>query len=125
VKKTFVWRLGAAVGMVLYLGACAYRIDVQQGNIITQDMLNQLRPGMTKQQVRLIMGTPLLQDVFSQQRWDYYYSLKPGYGKLETRHVILAFEADALASVSGDMQVDLQHPASPSPAPARSEEPLL
>ncbi|HEX7155742.1 MAG TPA: outer membrane protein assembly factor BamE, partial [Burkholderiaceae bacterium] len=53
-----------------------YRPDVQQGNIITKDMVDQLRPGMTRDQVRFMLGTPLLTDMFHQDRWDYTYYLK-------------------------------------------------
>ncbi len=113
------------VGLLLSLNACVYKLDVQQGNIVTQDMLERLRPGMTKQQVRFIMGTPLLQSVFEQQRWDYYYSFKAGYGKLEKRHITLAFEGDALQAVSGDVTVNLQHPPEQAVPPLRGEEPIL
>ncbi|MES2182255.1 MAG: outer membrane protein assembly factor BamE, partial [Pseudomonadota bacterium] len=53
-----------------------YKLDVQQGNVVTSKMLLQLRPGMTKSQVRFIMGTPLIQDSFHDKRWDYVYQLR-------------------------------------------------
>lgn len=110
--------------VLVFLNACVYKLDVQQGNIVTQEMLDKLRPGMSKQQVRFVMGTPLLQSVFDQQRWDYYYSFKPGYGALQKRRISLAFEGDALQSVSGDVSVDLQRPRQETP-PLPSDEPLL
>jgi len=50
-----------------------YKIDVQQGNVVTQDMIEKLKPGMTKSQVRFVMGTPLIVDAFRDNRWDYAY----------------------------------------------------
>ena len=55
-----------------------YRIDVRQGNYVTQDMVAQLKPGMTREQVRFVLGTPLVADVFHSDRWDYIYRFQPG-----------------------------------------------
>ena len=80
-----------------------YKLDVQQGNVVTSKMLLQLRPGMTKSQVRFIMGTPLIQDSFHGNRWDYVYQMREG-GKLkEQRQVVLNFENELLKSVRGDV----------------------
>lgn len=79
-----------------------YKIDVQQGNVVTQEMVNQLRPGMTTRQVRFIMGTPLVQDTFHPERWDYVYSMKAGHQKREQERVILTFENDVLVGLGGD-----------------------
>lgn len=79
-----------------------HRVEVQQGNIITQEMVDQLRPGMTKSQVRYIMGTPLLADSFHQDRWDYYYSIKKADGKETQEQVILLFSDDRLTTIRGD-----------------------
>ena len=71
----------------LVLPACSvtkyldpYLVDVRQGNYVTQDMVAQLKPGMTKDQVRFALGTPLVTDVFHGDRWDYVYRFKPGRG---------------------------------------------
>lgn len=80
-----------------------YRMDIQQGNVVTSKMMLQLRPGMTKSQVRFIMGTPLIQDSFHTNRWDYFYEMRKGGKILERRRVILEFENDALKRVSGDV----------------------
>src|SRR3546814_20220346 len=53
-----------------------YKVDIQQGNVVTQDMIDQLRPGLTRQQVRFILGNPLITDTFHANRWDYLYGLK-------------------------------------------------
>lgn len=80
-----------------------YKLDVQQGNVVTSKMLLQLRPGMTKSQVRFIMGTPLIQDSFHGNRWDYVYQMREGGKIIEQRRVILDFENELLKSVRGDV----------------------
>lgn len=82
-----------------------YRIDVQQGNVIDQSMINKLKPGMDKGKVRFILGTPLLQDPFHSDRWDYFYSFEPGSGEREQRHIIVYFKEDKLSHLDGDVQV--------------------
>lgn len=80
-----------------------FKLDVQQGNLVTSKMLLQLRPGMTKAQARFIMGTPLIQDSFHGNRWDYVYQLREGGKIKEQRRVILDFESDLLKTVRGDV----------------------
>lgn len=80
-----------------------YKLDVQQGNVVTSKMLLQLRPGMTKSQVRFIMGTPLIQDSFHGNRWDYVYQMREGGKITEQRRVILDFENELLKGVRGDV----------------------
>jgi len=81
-----------------------YRIDVQQGNVLTQEMVSQLRPGLSKDQVRFILGTPILTDMFHADRWDYIYRLQKGGGEVETRKFSVFFDADAkLLRVAGDV----------------------
>jgi len=81
-----------------------YAIDVQQGNIIDQDMINQLRPNMTKRQVLYIMGSPMLTDVFHQKRWDYIYSEQLGKEARMQKRMSLFFDGDNLAGVQGDFK---------------------
>lgn len=80
-----------------------FKLDVQQGNVVTSKMLLQLRPGMTQSQVRFIMGTPLVQDSFHGNRWDYVYQLREGGKVKEQRRVILDFEKGLLKTVRGDV----------------------
>ncbi len=80
-----------------------YRMDIQQGNVVTSKMVMQLRPGMTKSQVRFIMGTPLIQDSFRSNRWDYFYQMRQEGKIIEQRRVILEFENEGLARVRGDV----------------------
>ena len=80
-----------------------FKMDIQQGNVVTSKMLLQLRPGMTKSQVKFIMGTPLVVDSFHTNRWDYFYQLRQAGKVVEQRRVILDFEKDLLARVRGDV----------------------
>lgn len=80
-----------------------YKLDVQQGNVVSSKMLLQLRPGMTKSQVRFIMGTPLIQDSFHGNRWDYVYQMRESGKIIEQRRVILDFENALLKGVRGDV----------------------
>jgi len=92
---------------LLALAGCSfpgvYKIDIQQGNVVTQDMIDQLRPGMTRRQVRFIMGNPLLQDTFNTNRWDYLYTLQPGGGQRQQERMSVFFnDSDQLVNLSGD-----------------------
>ena len=79
-----------------------YRIDILQGNIITQDMVDQLRPGMTKRQVIFVMGTPMVADPFHQDRWDYVYNYQPGGGVRVGEKLTVFFSNDQLVQITGD-----------------------
>ena len=79
-----------------------YRIDVEQGNIVTQEMADQLQPGMSRRQVRYILGTPLIEDSFNDNRWDYSYVKRNGRDVLEESRLIVIFEEDSLVEVRGD-----------------------
>ncbi len=81
-----------------------YRPVIVQGNLITQDNVNRLEPGMHKKQVRLVMGTPLLRDIFHDQRWDYYYGIGIGKIELEKRLTLYFDENDRLVRITGDYQ---------------------
>jgi outer membrane protein assembly factor BamE len=101
-----------------------YRIDVQQGNVVTQDLVDRLKVGMTKAEVKQILGTPLLTDVFHANRWDYYFSSVKG-GKVEDRSgLTVLFVNDKLASHSGSVRpgtTPRAQSAAPGP-PAQSPE---
>jgi outer membrane protein assembly factor BamE len=84
-------------------GVTPYRIDIQQGNYVSQEMVAQLKPGMTKEQVRFILGTPMVTDIFHSDRWDYVYWREAPNGKRETRKVTVLFEQGQLARVDGDV----------------------
>ena len=80
-----------------------YKIDIQQGNVVTQDMLSRLKPGMTKSQVRFVLGTPLVSDAFHPNRWDYVYRYQKAGKLMEQSHVTAVFENDLLLRIEGDV----------------------
>jgi outer membrane protein assembly factor BamE len=99
----------AIIGLSACLGACGfvgfpgvYKINVEQGNIVDQEMADQLKPGMSRRQVRFIMGTPLVEDTFNQDRWDYPYVKRNGPNVLSESRMTVIFEGDSLLSVEGD-----------------------
>ena len=93
-----------------------YEIDIDQGNVVDQDMVNQLRPEMTKRQVIYIMGSPLLIDPFKNNRWDYIYSEQPGGEDRIQQRIALFFSGDSLVHVGGDLTPGA------NPAPPESKE---
>ena len=114
-SRRLVARLAALVAAPL-LGACAnpfsrqsldswsitYKIDIQQGMVITQEMVDQLKTGMTKDQVRFVLGTPILTDPFHAQRWDYPFRFQPGRGAVEERRFTVYFDDDKMTGYNGD-----------------------
>ena len=101
-------------------GITPYRMVIQQGNFISQEMVQQLKPGMTKEQVRFVLGTPLVTDIFHADRWDYVFFREMPDGKKEQRNLSVVFEKDRLARVLGDLM-----PADGKPPQASGFEPLL
>ena len=92
--------------LTLFCAACStshfpwvYRIDIEQGNIVDDDKLSEVQMGMTKAQVKYLLGSPLIQDTFNQSRWDYFYSFRTGDGFYESRRVTLSFDGDSLAAI--------------------------
>ena len=81
-----------------------YRIDIDQGNMIDQSMVDQLRPNMTKRQVLFIMGSPMLVDFFHQDRWDYIYLSKKGDADPEQKSLSIYFENDQMKVIQGDFK---------------------
>jgi len=100
-----------------------YRINVEQGNVVTEEMVEQLRPGLNRRQVRYIMGTPLIEDSFHEDRWDYRYLLRNGNELLSETQLTLWFEEDELVRVEGPDAPNWDEPksqASASEAPEAS-----
>lgn len=95
---------------ILLLAACSvtekltpYKIDIQQGNVVTQEMVAKLKSGMTKAQVRFILGTPLITDAFHANRWDYVYRYQKAGKLTEERKLALFFDQELLQRVEGDV----------------------
>jgi outer membrane protein assembly factor BamE len=97
--------LPALIMMVTALSAClsVYKVEIQQGNVVTQEMIDKLKPGMTRSQVRFVLGTPLVTDAFHPDRWDYYYYLRPSKEKTsQTQRLTVTFKNDSLLSVHSE-----------------------
>ena len=93
-----------------------HRVDVQQGNVITQEMVDQLKPGMSKRQARFTLGSPMVADLFHQDRWDYVYRMTPGKGDIEQKRITLYFRDDALVRIDGDYRPSAQPAAAAKPS---------
>ena len=120
----------AALAMLLSGCFSVYKLEIQQGNVVTQEMIDKLKPGMTRSQVRYVLGTPLITDPFHPDRWDYYYYLRRSKEKTgESRHLTVIFKNDVLAEVKGDTRVKPAAPAkgepgtNPSGAPPAANAP--
>ena len=104
--------------------ACSYipnlsphRIEIQQGNFVSQEMVGQLKTGMTRDQVRFAMGTPLVADVFHGDRWDYVFVRQRANSRgVEHRRISVFFEQDRLARIEGDVVGAAPTPATSTPA---------
>jgi outer membrane protein assembly factor BamE len=101
-------------------GVTPYRIEVQQGNFISQEMVSQLKAGMSREQVRFVLGTPLLADAFHGDRWDYIYWREAPDGRRESRKLVVFFADDKLQRLDGDIApgMGLAKEADTAPAPA-------
>lgn len=121
----------AAILAILLSGCLSvYKVEVQQGNVVTQEMIDKLKPGMTPSQVRFVMGTPLIVDPFHQNRWDYYYYLRRSNETSgESQRVTVVFKNDLLIAVQGNTRIKTgdmaikESAAKPTPgdAPAKSD----
>ena len=125
----------AIAALVLLVAACGwmptlpmlspYKMDIQQGNIVTQEMVAKLQPGMTRSQVRFALGTPLVADMFHADRWDYVYRLEKGGRMVEERKLVAVFSGDKLLRIEGDVIPAAAKPAAAGPAPAAAEKPAV
>jgi outer membrane protein assembly factor BamE len=97
--KTFQ-RLAFASVVALFAAACVYRINIQQGNFLDQTAVDQVKAGMTRSQVRYLLGTPMVADSFNKERWDYIYYLKKGRSRhVDSRRVTVYFDGDKVAKL--------------------------
>ena len=103
-------RLLPLAALILIQSACikTHRIDIQQGNVITDNEISQLTPGMTKREVRYILGTPLVVDPFHQNRWDYFYSLEVRGKKTVQRRITIVFENEQMKEILGDVATNTE-----------------
>jgi len=119
--------VAACQGMPTLPSIAPYRIDIQQGNLVTQDMVARLQTGMTRAQVRYVLGTPLVSDVFHPDRWDYVYRYEKGGKLIEHRRIVAVFGGDKLLRIEGDVVPATAAAAKPAaaaaPAPAKETKP--
>ncbi len=110
-KSSAVARTAVLAACLVVVAGCAwvppilqpYRPDLQQGNVVTKEMVDQLRPGMSREQVRFLLGTPTLTSAFHQDRWDYVYLLKRGKGgELQQRQLTVWFKDNRMAEFKSD-----------------------
>jgi outer membrane protein assembly factor BamE len=86
------------------LGACVYRIDVQQGNLLKDEDIDQVQVGMTRSQVQFLLGSPMVSDAFHRDRWDYAYYFRQGRSRdIERRWLVVYFESDRVARIERDL----------------------
>jgi outer membrane protein assembly factor BamE len=122
-------RLASSLLACLVLQGCnylVYKIDVQQGNYVTQDVVARVKTGMTKAEVRQVLGTPLVADVFHANRWDYYFSLEKKGRVGDRTELSIFFENDKVVSIKGHGQPPARPPvgqAAAAPAPASAPTP--
>lgn len=95
-----------------------YRPTIQQGNVVTQEEVDQLKPGMSRRQVQFILGSPTLQDAFHRDRWDYPFTKGVGSTPDEEKYLSVFFENDRLVRISGDLHPLPKNEQTPPPKPA-------
>ena len=89
------------------LCACVYRVDVQQGNLLEDSDIDAVQVGMTRSQVRFLLGTPVIADTFHQERWDYIYYFRQGRKRKAERHwMIVYFDGDRVSRILKDVPVE-------------------
>jgi outer membrane protein assembly factor BamE len=90
----------------LALSACVYRIDIQQGNLLDEEDINQVDLGMTRSQVQFLLGTPMIADSFHRNRWDYAYYYRQGRSReADRRWVVVYFENDRVQRIERDLEL--------------------
>ncbi|MDY6321654.1 MAG: outer membrane protein assembly factor BamE [Succinivibrio sp.] len=118
---------GAALLAAFFLSGCAYRSDLAQGNFVEQSAVDKLRVGMTPEQVRFILGTPMLIDPFDSSRWYYVHYLRQGWSDPKIENLILLFQGGTLAAMQGDFKAPAEFSVpldmgAPAPAPEESAQ---
>ena len=102
--KTLPWLFLGIMSVSIVAGGCAYRPDLAQGNFVEQEACDQLRAGMTKEQVRYVLGTPMLVDPFDANRWYYVHYYRTGWKSPKIQNLVLLFQGNLLADMSGDFK---------------------
>lgn len=100
-------RIPSLLLVMLALAACVYRIDIQQGNLLDDEDIDQVEVGMTRSQVQFLLGTPMIADSFHRDRWDYAYYLRRGRSPdVVQRWVVVHFDNDRVARIERDLELE-------------------
>ncbi|WP_273488886.1 outer membrane protein assembly factor BamE [Roseateles chitosanitabidus] len=104
-----------------------YRVEIVQGNVVTKEQLAQVKPGMTRAQVREALGSPLLTDVFHEARWDYVFTIRRQGAAPQNRHILLSFDGDKLSKIDApdDLPTEKEFIASINTLKLKGAEPKL
>ena len=123
-RTSCIANLALALSITLSLSACSgigfpgvYKIFVEQGNIVTAEMVEELKPDMTRRQVQFVLGTPIIEDTFNSNRWDYIYLLRIGNDITKESRLKVIFDGDRLVDVKGELVGDNW----PEPKPEEDE----
>lgn len=123
-RTSRIANLALALSITLSLSACSgigfpgvYKIFVEQGNIVTAEMVGELKPDMTRRQVQFVLGTPIVEDTFNSNRWDYIYLLRIGEDVTKESRLKVIFDGDRLVDVKGELVGDNW----PEPKPEEDE----
>jgi len=103
------FRAVSIVIAAITLAACVYRIDIQQGNLLEDEDINQVDVGMTRSQVQFLLGTPMIADSFHRDRWDYAYYFRRGRSPdTIQRWIVVYFQNDRVARIERDVELQPQ-----------------
>lgn len=119
-KLIFLSMLLASCGSVPLL--TPYKMDIRQGNLVTADMRDKLKPGMSRQQVRYVLGTPMISDAFHGNRWDYVYRFEQDGKLVDKQRLTIYFEGDKLARIEDELKPDDAAPVVVAPEVAAVPE---
>jgi outer membrane protein assembly factor BamE len=115
----------AGCALLITLCGCVYRMNIQQGNFLEARTVDQLQPGMTRNQVRYLLGTPMVPDAFDKDRWDYLYYFKRGrLSRPEERHLIVYFHEEKVDKFEKN-NVPSKAPQAPDEGPPVSKFPVM
>ncbi|ANH70911.1 hypothetical protein ABE85_24755 [Mitsuaria sp. 7] len=104
-----------------------YRVEIVQGNVVTKEQIAAIKPGMTRAQVRDVLGSPLLTDVFHEARWDYVFTIRRQGAAPQNRHILLSFDGDQLSKIDApdDLPTEKEFIASINTLKVSGKEPKL
>lgn len=106
-RVSYPFNFLAIIVASVIVSACIYRVDIQQGNLLESDAVEQIEVGMTRSQVQFLLGTPMVSDAFHEDRWDYAYFLRRGRSRdVDRRWIVVYFEEDRVVRLERDLTLD-------------------